>query len=179
MLGVLAVDMSLDLLSEELQSVKPYPKSFLTILDRNLNFVVHPNKSLIMKGTPAKVLDKQKYEVNPLAVRQQQDSRGSLGDYQGILPGELCAIYIEFILSSFGRVLRQKIGQNSSRAHEALSVVRLFQVRYCHASFYGSMYEREVRSGAVQFYEYSDMPDSAGTASRTEHDDVSLLEVGQ
>lgn len=83
LLGVLAVDMSLDLLSEEVQSVKPYPKSFLTILDRNLNFVVHPNKSLIMKGTPAQVLDKQKYEENEtifIDIRNQVRGIGAFRD---------------------------------------------------------------------------------------------------
>ena len=62
--GVLAVDMSLEDLTEHLQSVKPYPKSYLTILDRNFNFVVHPDKRLILKGNPMQVLKGKQYEVN-------------------------------------------------------------------------------------------------------------------
>ena len=64
MIGVLAVDMSLDELTEKVQSIKPYPLSYLTIMDRNLNFLVHPNKQLILKGNPAQVLNKHNYEVN-------------------------------------------------------------------------------------------------------------------
>ena len=44
--------------------MKPYAKSFLTILASNHNFVEHPNKSRIMTGTPAQALAMQKYEVN-------------------------------------------------------------------------------------------------------------------
>ena len=82
-LGVLAVDMSLADLTEEVQSVKPYSKSFLTIMDRNLNFVVHPNKELILKGNPAKVLDKSKYEVNEsifVDIKNQKRGIGAFGE---------------------------------------------------------------------------------------------------
>lgn len=64
LIGVLAVDMSLDELTEKVQSVKPYPKSFLTIMDRNLNFVVYPDKKLILKGNPSKLLNQKQFEVN-------------------------------------------------------------------------------------------------------------------
>lgn len=82
-LGVLAVDMSLDDLTEEVQSVRPYPKSFLTIMDRNLNFVVHPDKSLILNGNPAKVLDKKNYEVNEtifIDIKNQVRGIGAFGE---------------------------------------------------------------------------------------------------
>lgn len=82
-LGVLAVDMSLADLTEQVQSVKPYSKSFLTIMDRNLNFVVHPDKNLILKGNPSKVLDKQKYEVNEtifVDIKNQVRGIGAFGE---------------------------------------------------------------------------------------------------
>lgn len=82
-LGVLAVDMSLDDLTEKVQSVKPYSKSYLTIMDRNLNFVVHPDKNLILKGNPTKVLDKNKYEVNEtifVDIKNQVRGIGAFGD---------------------------------------------------------------------------------------------------
>lgn len=82
-LGVLAVDMSLDDLTEEVQSVRPYPLSFLTIMDRNLNFVVHPDKSLILNGNPAKVLDKKNYEVNEtifIDIKNQVRGIGAFGE---------------------------------------------------------------------------------------------------
>ncbi len=63
-IGVFAIDMSLKQLSERVEKIKPYPKSFITVLDRDLNFVVHPDKNLILKGNPMKILDRRKYEVN-------------------------------------------------------------------------------------------------------------------
>lgn len=83
LLGVLAVDMSLDELTEQVQSVRPYSKSFLTVMDRNLNFVVHPDKSLILKGNPTKVLDKSHYEVNEtifVDIKNQKRGIGAFGD---------------------------------------------------------------------------------------------------
>ena len=82
-LGVLAIDMSLDDLTEKVQSVKPYPKSYLTIMDRNLNFVVHPDKKLILRGNPAQVLDKNNYEVNEtifVDIKNQVRGIGAFGD---------------------------------------------------------------------------------------------------
>ena len=83
LLGVLAIDMSLADLTEKVQSVKPYPKSFLTIMDRNLNFVVHPNKDLILKGSPMQILDKRKYEVNEtifVDIKKQVRGIGAFGE---------------------------------------------------------------------------------------------------
>lgn len=82
-IGVLAIDMSLAELTEKVQSVKPYKKSFLTIMDRNLNFVVHPDKKLILKGNPMQILDKNKYEVNEtifVDIRNQVRGIGAFGD---------------------------------------------------------------------------------------------------
>lgn len=62
--GVFAFDLSLAQLTDQIQSIRPYPHSFITMMDRNLNFIVHPNKKLIMNGNPSQVLDKEKYEVN-------------------------------------------------------------------------------------------------------------------
>ena len=63
-IGVMGFDLSLDRLTERLQDIRPYPNSFITMMDRNLNFIAHPDKELIMKGNPAQVLDKKRYEVN-------------------------------------------------------------------------------------------------------------------
>lgn len=82
-LGVLAIDMSLEDLTEKVQSVKPYPKSFLTIMDRNLNFVVYPDKNMILKGNPAQILDKNKYEVNEtifVDIKNQKRGIGAFGE---------------------------------------------------------------------------------------------------
>ena len=81
--GVLAVDMSLDELTDEVQSVKPYPNSFLTIMDRKLNFVVHPDQRLILRGTAQEVLDKKQYEANEtifVDIRNQKRGIGAFGE---------------------------------------------------------------------------------------------------
>lgn len=82
-LGVLAVDMSLAELSDDVQSVKPYSKSFLTIMDGDFNFLVHPVKSLILKGNAAQLLDKSKYEVNEsifVDIKNQKRGIGAFGE---------------------------------------------------------------------------------------------------
>lgn len=81
--GVLAVDMSLDELTERVLSIRPYKKSFLTIMDRNFNFIVHPNHKLILKGNPMQVLDKKNYEVNEtifVDIRNQKRGIGAFGE---------------------------------------------------------------------------------------------------
>lgn len=80
--GVLAVDLSLAELSDRVQGIKPYPKSYITIMDRNLNFLVHPNHRLILKGNPMQVLDRRRYEVNEtifVDIRNQKRGIGAFG----------------------------------------------------------------------------------------------------
>ena len=82
LVGILAVDMSLEDLTEKVQSIKPYPKSFLTIMDRNLNFVVHPDKKLILKGNPQQLLDQSQFEVNEtifVDIKNQVRGIGAFG----------------------------------------------------------------------------------------------------
>lgn len=80
-LGVLAVDLSLAELSDYVQSVKPYSKSFLTIMDRDFNFLVHPKKSLILRGNAAQVLDKSKYEVNETIFVDMKNQKRGIGAF--------------------------------------------------------------------------------------------------
>ncbi len=83
LMGVLAVDMSLELLSKKVQGIKPYPKSFLTIMDKDMNFLVHPDKKLILEGSAMKLLDKSKYEVNEsifVDIKNQKRGIGAFGD---------------------------------------------------------------------------------------------------
>lgn len=79
--GVLAVDLSLAELSDRVQGIKPYPKSFLTIMDRNLNFLVHPDHSLILKGSPAQVLDRRHYEVNETIFVDIRNQKRGIGAF--------------------------------------------------------------------------------------------------
>ena len=81
-LGVFAIDMSLRQLSERVEKIKPYPKSFITVLDRDLNFVVHPDKELILNSNPMKLLDKRQYEVNEtiyVDIRNHKRGIGAFG----------------------------------------------------------------------------------------------------
>lgn len=63
-MGAFVLDMSLTNLTKHVESIKPYPNSFITVMDRKLNFIVHPDKDLILKGTPSQVLNEKNYEVN-------------------------------------------------------------------------------------------------------------------
>lgn len=82
-MGVLAVDLSLAQFTEHLQKVKPYPNSFLTVMDRHLNFVVHPDISLILRGNPQKIIDQSRFEVNEtifVDIRNRVRGIGAFGE---------------------------------------------------------------------------------------------------
>ena len=80
-IGVFAFDLSLMELTDHVQDIKPYPHSFITMMDRDLNFIVHPNKKLIMKGNPAQVLDKDKYEVNETIFVDIKNLKRGIGSF--------------------------------------------------------------------------------------------------
>ena len=50
-LGVIGVDVSLSLLSTIVSSAKPSPNSYCTLLDKDGQFIVHPNADKLMNGT--------------------------------------------------------------------------------------------------------------------------------
>lgn len=62
-LGVIAFDFNLEEFTEEVQSIKPYVNSHISILDRNYSFVVHPNPALIMKQSARSMFESGKYEI--------------------------------------------------------------------------------------------------------------------
>ena len=80
-LGVLAVDMSLENLTYKMQGIKPYAGSFISIMDREFNFLVHPDKKLILKGTPMQLLAKNKYEVNESIFVDMKNRKRGIGAF--------------------------------------------------------------------------------------------------
>ncbi len=76
-LGVVAFDFNMEEFTEEVQSIKPYINSHISILDRNFHFVVHPNPSLIMTQSMKNVLDKNMYETDkPILADFKAHKRG-------------------------------------------------------------------------------------------------------
>ena len=48
--AVLALDLSLDVVNQHLQSLNPYPHSIMALMDKSRRFIAHPNKDYILKA---------------------------------------------------------------------------------------------------------------------------------
>ena len=76
-MGVVALDFNMEEFTEEVQSIKPYVNSHISILDRNYHFVVHPNPSLIMRQSVKNILDKANFETDkPILADFKAHKRG-------------------------------------------------------------------------------------------------------
>ncbi len=80
-IGVLALDMSLQNLSDEVQEQKPYPQSFITVMDKDFNFLVHPDKKMIMNGNVDRLLDRKRFEVNESIMIDMKRQRRGVGAF--------------------------------------------------------------------------------------------------
>ena len=80
-IGVLALDMSLQKLSDEVQEQKPYPQSFITVMDKDFNFLVHPDKKMIMNGNVHRLLDRKRFEVNESIMIDMKHQRRGVGAF--------------------------------------------------------------------------------------------------
>lgn len=80
-IGVLALDMSLQNLSDEVQEQKPYPQSFITVMDKDFNFLVHPDKKMIMNGNVHRLLDRKRFEVNESIMIDMKHQRRGVGAF--------------------------------------------------------------------------------------------------
>ncbi len=62
--AVMAVDLNLNIVADSLQSLRPYPTSMLTVVDRGGKFVAHPNRDFIMNESLESLIDKADYAPN-------------------------------------------------------------------------------------------------------------------
>lgn len=79
LLGVLAVDMGLKGLTEKIEKIRPYPSSQLTVMDRNLVFIVHPNRDYILRESAMSLVEKSKGMYVPnesVMVKMKHKERG-------------------------------------------------------------------------------------------------------
>lgn len=64
-IGVVALDLSLNAISDSLQANKPYPNAMLTLVDGEGSFIAHPNKDFIMCESITSVSEKAGVELDP------------------------------------------------------------------------------------------------------------------
>lgn len=81
-LGVFAFDLSLEQLTEHLQSIKPYPNAILTILDRHFTYVVHPDRDMIMKANKATHYDKNSLDIKNNILTDLRDHKRGHGEIE-------------------------------------------------------------------------------------------------
>ena len=91
LVGVLALDMSLQSLSEEVQQLKPYPHSFTTVMDDQFHFLVHPDRKMILNGNVDHLLDKKRFAVNESIMVDMKRQRRGVGAF--VVDGDTKFLY--------------------------------------------------------------------------------------
>ncbi len=81
LVGVLALDMSLQALTDEVQEQKPYPHSYITVMDDGFHFLVHPDRKMIMDGNVNHLLDKKRFAVNESIMVDMKNQRRGKGAF--------------------------------------------------------------------------------------------------
>ncbi len=66
-IGVIGLDLSLRLLSEIVEGVKPSPKSYCVLIDKDGSFIVHPDSKYLFTETALTLTDEEGYSVKEVA----------------------------------------------------------------------------------------------------------------
>lgn len=81
-IGVLAMDVWMDVLGDTLQQLNPFPNSMLSVIDHDGTFIAHPNHEYILNETLSSLIEKNGQTANPKTLEQiAQGVRGS-GEYK-------------------------------------------------------------------------------------------------
>lgn len=79
---VLILDVSLDRLTDNLQHIRPYPHSIITIIDDGGTFIAHPNHSYILNESVHTLMQKSSYEPNREILQSIKSGKRGNGNYR-------------------------------------------------------------------------------------------------
>ena len=74
--GVIGVDISLRLLSEIAEGVKPSPNSYCVLIDKDGSFIVHPDSKYLFKETALTLTDEEGYSSKEVAEAMMKGEAG-------------------------------------------------------------------------------------------------------
>lgn len=80
--GVVALDVCMDMLGDTLQSLNPYPNSMLSVVDRDGRFVAHPTHSYILNETIASLIEKNGTTADSRIMKQIAQGIRGTGQYR-------------------------------------------------------------------------------------------------
>ena len=80
-IGVVAVDISHETLTEKLQSIKPYPHSQVTMMDRQFKFIAHPEKKFILRESAQSLMAKANFHPNESIFVDMKRRHRGIGVY--------------------------------------------------------------------------------------------------
>lgn len=89
--AVAAADLSLNMMNDSLQELKPYPSAMLTVVDEDGTFIAHPNKEYIMNEALESVLEKAAYTPNRRIIEDIKAHKKGWDEYE--TPEEKYYIY--------------------------------------------------------------------------------------
>ncbi len=90
-IGVLALDVCMDMLGDTLQSLNPYPNSMLSVIDHSGMFVAHPNHDNILHQTITSLIEKN--GQSPDSRIMEQIAQGVRGSGQYKMDGKVRYLY--------------------------------------------------------------------------------------
>lgn len=92
-IGVLAIDLNLDIINETLQDVKPYPNAMLTVVDADGTFIAHPNKDYILNESIESLVEKHKDGSNNEMLKKMKQEKHGMGYYEDKERGKIAVFY--------------------------------------------------------------------------------------
>lgn len=80
--GVVALDMSMDVLGDTLQALNPYPNSMLSVIDHDGMFVTHPNHDYILHESITSLIEKNGQHSDPQIMERIAHGVRGNGQYK-------------------------------------------------------------------------------------------------
>lgn len=90
-IGVLALDVCMDVLGDTLQSLNPYPNSMLSVIDHDGMLVAHPNHNYILHETITSLIEKNGQNPDPRILEQIAHGVRGYGQYK--MKGKVHQLY--------------------------------------------------------------------------------------
>lgn len=90
-IGVLALDVCMNVLGDTLQSLNPYPNSMLSVIDHDGMLVAHPNHNFILHETITSLIEKNGQKPDPRILEQIAHGVRGYGQYK--MKGKVHQLY--------------------------------------------------------------------------------------
>jgi len=80
--AVLALDLNLDVMANDIQRLRPYQTAMLTVVDRDGTFIAHPNHDFILKESLKSLIEKAEYAPNRRILEDIESHKRNSDEYK-------------------------------------------------------------------------------------------------